>query len=354
MSDREISAYPPMAALEAQPDATRLRSIQQLAPTIKGLMLLLLSGLAIALSSILALNWVSVAAPVGLLSEGLKQEPLRSWVDAATPHLHHVSPGVVGVALLAVLCLAVCVWMSMRDPPGVLQVSQEEVDPSATLKLGDEDPANTPAVRDDDCADRQLRHELADVHRTLQLGNQQVGSAIGETARRTLALCGAFDSCTKHVDAAAVDLDAIQDEAAHTQQLMAGLRAFLLTLAGHCQVLDSAAHRIKDSAVPAEVAQRIDELLDVLRDDIVHCHQLSERIGGAERSGERRIDSVRRCIDGLGYQADRGLREGHQVMVLTRQIEASLAEGSQRLEKLSAACAALDAPCHSVRGAEMV
>jgi hypothetical protein len=35
----------------------------------------------------------------------------------------------------------------------------------------------------------------------------------------------------------------------------------------------------------------------------------------------------------LGYQAERGLREGHQVMVLTRQIQASLAEGAHRLQQ---------------------
>jgi len=329
MSDQEISAYPSMAALETRRDAIvwgpGLRLIQHRGPQVKGFLLLLLSWPAVLLLSMLALNWVGPEAA------------LRSIAESAWPFIHRIPPGAVGLALIAVLYLAVCAWMSLGDPPTISPVGTE--DAAASLELagphepGDEGPVPMPPQWH--CA-----RELSNVHLALQLGSQQVGAAIGEAARRTISLCGAFDSCTKHVEVAGADLDAVQDEAAHTQQLMASLRTDLLTLGGHCQALGRTARRMTDSAVSAEAAQRIDELLEALHAQIVHCHQLSERIGGAELSSQRRVDSIRRCIEGLGFQADRGLREGHQVMVLTRQIETSLAEGSQRLEQLATACAA--------------
>jgi hypothetical protein len=87
----------------------------------------------------------------------------------------------------------------------------------------------------------------------------------------------------------------------------------------------------------------IGELSAAASAEISQCHQLSERVGGAERMNERRIESMRRSTDSLICRAERGMREGQQLMVLTRQIEASQAATLQRLEQMSASCAALGA-----------
>jgi hypothetical protein len=348
MSDHEISAYPSIAARQVRRDATPwslgLRLMQHRGPRVKGVLLLLLSWLAMLLLSMLTLNWVGVEVPVVMTNEGLG--PLRSIAESAWPFVHQLSPTVVGVALLVVLYLTICAWISLGVPTQTPLTGTDDgaasLEPQGPRDPRDEDAAGMRALRGEAGARRRPTQDLHDAHLALQSSSQQVGAAIGETARRTISLCGAFDSCAKHVDVAGADLDAVQDEAEHTQQVMASLRAQLLTLGSHCQTLASTAHRTSDLAVPDEAAQQIEELLDALRAQIVHCHQLSERIGGAERSSQRRIDSIRRCIDGVSHQADRGLREGHQVMVLTRQIEASLAEGSQWLEELGAVSVSLD------------
>ena len=50
---------------------------------------------------------------------------------------------------------------------------------------------------------------------------------------------------------------------------------------------------------------------------------------------------MRRSADRLVCRAERGVREGQQLMVLTRQVEASLATTLQRLEQMTASCASL-------------
>ena len=348
MSDREISAYPSMAALEARRESTLwspgLRLMQDRGHRVKGLLLLLLSWLAILLLAMLTLNSVGAQVPTVLTDEGLL--PIRRIAESAWSFIHRGSPAMVGVALLAVLYLAVCAWMSLADPTHTSLPGAEGGVASPELQgpreLADEVAADMQAHRGEAGARRHPMQDVYDTHLALQLSSQQVGAAIGETARRTISLCGAFDACSKQVDVAGADLEAVQDESAHTQQLIASLRENLLTLGGHCQALGSTAQRMAGSGEPSAAAPHIDELLDLLRAQIVHCHQLSERIGSAERSSLRRIDSIRRCIDSVGHQADRGLREGHQVMVLTRQIEASLAEGSQWLEELGGVCTVPD------------
>lgn len=325
MSDPEISACPSMAALDARRDATLwspgLRLMQHRGPQLKGLLLLLLSGLAVLLLIVLGLSWLGSEIPAGLGNDG--------WARLA--------PGVAGLALLAVLYLAVCAWLSLGEPtlaslPVAVHAAPE---PAPALAHEPDDEPSAPMR-----ADRRPARHLCDAHLALQLSSQQIQSALGEAARRTLTLCGAFDACSKHAEAAGADLDAVQDEARHTQQLMSSLREQLLKLGGHAQALAGAVHYKPELSLRESAAPRADELLQALHAQIVHCHQLSERIGGAERSSQRRADAMRRCIEGLGFQAERGLREGHQVMVLTRQIEASLAEGAQWLEELGAACAA--------------
>jgi len=178
--------------------------------------------------------------------------------------------------------------------------------------------------------------ELADAHLAMQLEALEVRAAIGEIARRTVALCGMLDSDMQDAERVSADLDAIHDEEVHSLQLMAALRSRLLALSQHCQALGEAARGTAGARPDAA-----GELGAVAGAEINHCHQLSERVGGAERLNERRIESMRRSADRLLCRAERGVREGQQLMVLTRQVEASLATTLQRLEQMTASCASL-------------
>ena len=341
MPERENSSHASTGALDALDDVPfwgpGLRVVRQRGFRAKALLLLLLSWLAVILLSMLAFNWMGAATPAWPLIESLKPEPLRGMADTGWPLMRWASPGVVGLVLLAVLYLAACTWRSMEDRLGAWLPSPGSADrglePARLPVHDDASPAPGPDRHDNTGAPWRSKPEAFDIQLALQLGNQQMGAAIGEAARRTLTLCGAFDSCTKHVEDAGADLDALQDEAAHNQQVMAVLRALLLKVGSHCQALGSAAHRLAGPAANADATRHIDELREVLDAGVARCHQLTERIGAAELSSGRRIESIRRHVVGLGYQADRGLREGHQVMVLTRQIQASLAEGAQRLQQ---------------------
>jgi hypothetical protein len=164
-------------------------------------------------------------------------------------------------------------------------------------------------------------------------------SAIGEIARRTVALCGMLDSDLQDAERANADLDAIQDEERHALQLMAALRAHLLALAHRCQTLGEGAR----AAAPQgdDAIGSIGDPIDTVSAEITQCHQLSERVGGAERMNERRIESMRLSTDRLMCRAERGMREAQQLMVLTRQIEATQAATLQRLEQMAACGAAL-------------
>ena len=182
--------------------------------------------------------------------------------------------------------------------------------------------------------------ELADAHLAMQLEALEVRSVVGEIARRTVALCGMRDSDMQDAERVSADLDAIHDDELQSLQLMAALRTRLLSLAQHCRALAEAA---RDGTAPRadEAGGSVDELAAAAGVELKHCHQLSERVGGAERLNEQRIDSMRLSADRLVHRAERGMGEAPQLMALTRQIEASLATTLQRLEQMTASCASL-------------
>ena len=184
-------------------------------------------------------------------------------------------------------------------------------------------------------------HELADAHRAMQLQALELRAAIGEIARRTVALCGMLDSDMQDAERASADLDAIHDDEVQSLQLMAALRSRLLALAHHCQALGAAARGTAAGARPEAAGESISELGATAAVEIAHCHQLSERFGGAERLNGRRIESMRTSADRLLCRAERGVREGQQLMALTRQVEALMGSTLQRLEQMAASCASL-------------
>jgi len=188
--------------------------------------------------------------------------------------------------------------------------------------------------------------ELADAHQAMQLEAREMRATIGEIARRTVALCGMLDSDRQDAERAAADIDAIQDEERQTLQLMAALRARLLAMAQHLQALgevarNGAAARLEAAGAP------VAELIAAMAAEITHGHQLSERVGGAERLNERRIESMRLSTERLVCRVERGMREAQQLMVLTRQAEASLAATLRQLEQMAAASAALRTPAEA-------
>ena len=182
--------------------------------------------------------------------------------------------------------------------------------------------------------------ELADAHLAMQLEAIEVRAATSEIARRTVALCGMLDTDIQDAERASADLEAIHEEEVQALQLMAALRARLFSLAHHCQTLGAAA-RGASRHQPEASGEPVGEISAAAAVDISHCHQLSERVGGAERLNERRIESMRLSTDRLLCRAERGMREAQQLMTLTRQVEASLATTLRRLEQMTASCAAL-------------
>lgn len=184
---------------------------------------------------------------------------------------------------------------------------------------------------------------LGEVHTAQRLQHAAVDAAVGELARRTVALCGMLDANMQDAARAAADLEAIQDEERHALQLMSALRARLLSLAQHCQDLTEAAAATAPSQLDAS-ARATDELGASAHAEMLHCHQLSERAGGAERLNERRIESMRRGTERLQFRAERALLEGQQLMVLTRQIQAVQAAALRQLEAVATPSAATAGP----------
>ncbi len=361
MTDTSFPAYPPPGVVARAGIAIwvpGLRLMRHLDLRRKLLVLLLCTGLFLLLPLWLLWNGPTWFAHIAAF------DPLRGLVDgrfAVELDARWAPLGVVLAALLALLYLGACAWMAIFESLDLLRRGAQDLasgkPPVRTHGLGTDEVGlalyelgaagehitrlRDAAAQGAGIAARSAR-ELADAHLAMQLENLEARAAIGEIARRTVALCGMLDADTQDAERAGADLDAIQDEERHALQLMAALRSRLLVLAQRCQALGEAA-RMAASPQHGDAGASIGELTAAASAEISQCHQLSERVGGAERMNERRIESMRRSTDSLICRAERGMREAQQLMVLTRQIEASQAATLQRLEQMSASCAALGA-----------
>lgn len=366
MTDTSFPAYPsPVVAPRAGFTvwAPGLRLMRHLDLRRKLLVLLLCAALLLLLPLLLLWNGPPWFANIAAF------DPLRGLVDgrfAVELDARWAPLGLVLAALLALLYLGACAWMAIFESLDLLRRGAQELasgkPPLRTHSWGtdglDTDEVGQTlhalgaagehitglrdtAAQGAGIAARSAR-ELADAHLAMQLQNLEARAAIGEIARRTVALCGMLDADTQDAERAGADLDAIQDEERQALQLMAALRSRLLALAQRCHALGEAA-RTAAVAQQGDAGSSIGELTAAASAEISQCHQLSERVGGAERMNERRIESMRRSTDSLAFRAERGMREAQQLMVLTRQIEASQAATLQRLEQMSASCAALGA-----------
>jgi hypothetical protein len=325
MTDNSLSAHAP------PPGAVASAGLSIWAP---GLWLMRHLGLRCKLLVLLLSAWLPVLLALALWSN--LPEPrlgiagldlLRGLVDAraGTQKVAHWAPlGALAAAVLAPLYLAVCVRRALSEGLDL-------------LRHGAQDVAGQHAATVARCA-----RELSDAHLAMQLEALEVRSAVGEVARRTVALCGMLDSDLQDAEQVGADLDAIHDEEVRSLQLMAALRTRLLSLARHCRALAEAAGE-RAAPRPVNAGAAVDELAAAAGVELRHCHQLSEQVGGAERMTEQHIDSMRLTADRLARRAQRGMSEAPPLMLLTRQIEASLATTLQRLEQMTASCAALRA-----------
>jgi methyl-accepting chemotaxis protein len=223
----------------------------------------------------------------------------------------------------------------------------------------------------------QASQEVAAGNGGLAQRTGDVRLAIGEVARRTIAFCGLLDDCSKEVERAVGDVNAMQDEARHSGLAMAGLRARMLALSGKSreiahvvQMMESVALLTKLLALNALVeaahagphgkgfavvaqevrslALRNEEAARAVRDiisnsitEIEECHRMTERTSEAVHTTDQRIEAVHRSMGDIVRRTERGMRESHQVMGLTRQVEASIGGNAQLVDQLSNASAAL-------------
>jgi hypothetical protein len=360
MTDNSLTRYAPPQAM------TRPAAFSPWAP---GQWLVRRLGLRWQLAAPLLAAWLPLLLALPWLVDGAV--PLRDAPTLGALHdfaLRVGAPawlpwGMLAAGGAASLYLALCVGRTWRDAVQRLQQGALHLVERAEGKPG---PAEQPAadgelgralaalaaagtamarLRDaalhGDAVVRRSERELDAAQRALQLQALELRAAIGEAARRTIALCGLLDSGQQDAERASADLDAIHDEELHSLQLMGSLRSRLMALAQHCQALAEAAKRAAEP--DGQRAGAVDELAAAVAAELADCHQLSERVGGAERNNERRIVSMRRSAERVVCRAERGLREGQQLMLLSRQAEAALTTTLHRLEQMTASCEALRA-----------
>jgi methyl-accepting chemotaxis protein len=231
----------------------------------------------------------------------------------------------------------------------------------------------------------QASQELAAGNGGLVQRTGEVRTAIAEVAKRTIAFCGLLDDCGKEVDRAVADVNAMQDEARHSGAAMAGLRARMLALSGKSreighvvQVMEGVALQTKLLALNAlveaanagphgkgfavvaqevrslslrneEAARAIRGIINTSITEIEECHRMTERTSDAVHTTDQRIEAVHRSMGDIVRKTERGMIESHQVMGLTRQVEASIGGNAQLVDQLSNASAALRSQGEALR-----
>jgi hypothetical protein len=168
----------------------------------------------------------------------------------------------------------------------------------------------------------------------LRVGHAEIRGAVDEISRRVVSASGMLDACGKAADQALADIDALQDEDRHAQKMLSALRGRLLLLDQRCHALAEAAQR---PPVGEGAAQELHKRLQAVAAQILHCHQLAERLGAMERNHGMRVDALRQGVGRVGAVAEGGLREAHQVMALTRRVLSTLDAADQDLARAGGA-----------------
>lgn len=360
MTDNTPPSYAPTALIESQTGPSiwtpGMWLVRRLSLRRQVLLLLLSAWLPVLVVLVLPVNGQASTVDIAGFEALRGHLTARLGVDAVP---RWAPSGLLTAAFLASLYLAVCIVRTVFEAVHLLRRGARDLAAGRLLLPHDGDRSDElgqalNALVDAGERMTQLRdaagqhagivarsaREFADAHLAMQLEAIEVRAATGEIARRTVALCGMLDTDIQDAERTSADLEAIHEEEVQALQLMASLRARLFSLAHHCQALGDAA-RGASPKQPEASGEPVGETSAAAAVDISHCHQLSERVGGAERLNERRIESMRLSTDRLLCRAARGMREAQQLMTLTRQVEASLATTLRRLEQMTASCASL-------------
>jgi methyl-accepting chemotaxis protein len=305
----------------------------------------------------------------------------RQWIEA----------GVLGVLLIGLLYLAVCAY---RVLAGGLRAVVWNLQELAGGNLG-----IRPNAYGDDEVGRALRSlghaagRLSGVFDSVNAGSEalakaargvaagqaavaqraaEIRAASAEVARRTVVFCGLLDDCSKDVERAVTDVDVLHDEGLHSANSMATLRARMLSCSGRGREIGHIAQQIESASLPAaapggdaddaaaqplrallqrqhEAARALRSLAAVSVAEIEDIHRASERTSQALHTTEQRIENVHRSMADIGRQAERGMHEAQQMMVLTRRVEAALTSTEQAVDESGRAVAMLGSEAEALR-----
>lgn len=268
------------------------------------------AALLLALSLLPALPWLAPAAHLPALSGlwvPLLVVALYAWVCAGVVKRPSAVQARHEPALAAAASTLPPVPIEAPVEPAAQGAAVDAtIEPEPAPVLPPETASPAPETQP---AAAPAAQEAADV----RVGHAEIRGAADEIARRVVSASGLLDACAKTADQAHADIEALRDEGRHAQKLLASLRGRLL-------LLDQRCHALAQAAAPDELHPRLQAALA----QVLHCHQLAERLGAVERDHGVRMESLRQGVDRIDSHAERGLREAHQVMALTRRVQSAL------------------------------
>jgi hypothetical protein len=151
----------------------------------------------------------------------------------------------------------------------------------------------------------------------------EAGPQIDEIARRVAVAGGIFGSCVHTAEQAAADVQAMLDEERHAQKVLTTLRSRLMLLDQSCHALAQAALGAQPAAPQREA---VAPLVEAAMRQVLLCHQLAERLGAAERAHGPRMQALRRGVDQVAMNGERGLLECQQTLALARRMATGSAQ----------------------------
>lgn len=298
-------------------------------------------ALVLALAVLPALPWLSPAGRLAALPHAwipLLVVALYGWVCAALAARNGEPPAVPSEAVAPAPPLI----QALRSDAGGALAAADAEPSAAPSDPGSPLPAPTgpmpePDPRPATAAVAMAVPEPAD----LRVGNAEVRGTTDEIARRVVGTSGLLDACSKSAADALADIEALADEDRHARKLLSALRGRTLQLDQRCHALAQAALQ---AARDEEGAARLGKQLQAVEALVLHIHQLAERLGAAEHQHGARMESLRRSVERVDGCAERGLRESHQIMQLTRRVFSTLEAAEQDLRRVEAGADGRDDP----------
>ena len=247
-----------------------------------------------------------------LLLAGTTLLPALAWLSTAMDH-KLLPPQAWAWLLAPAAYLWICSLAASRSP--MFQAQPLAVDPLPPAAARPSEPQREQAVAAADAASAQAEadtaattrradsphdatHEQPAASSGLPPGDQPAASSTAEVearlsgdeiARRVAAASSMFDACSRAAEQAAADVQAMLDEERHAQKVLATLRSRLMLLDQCCHALARAALGAQPSPPQRDA---VEPLAEAATRQVLHCHQLAERLGAAERAHGQ---GCRRC-----------------------------------------------------------